>query len=38
MNAETPQDLQTRTADFALRIIKLYVSLSKTTEAQVLGK
>jgi four helix bundle protein len=35
---ETPQDLRTRTADFALRIIKLYTSLPKTTEAQVLGK
>lgn len=38
MDNETPQDLRTRTADFALRIIKLYVSLPKTTEAQVLGK
>ena len=38
MNSEAPQDLRTRTADFALRIIKLYVSLPKTTEAQVLGK
>ena len=38
MENETPQDLKTRTADFALRIVKLYVSLPKTTEAQVLGK
>src|SRR3990172_1891967 len=38
MENETPQDLRTRTSDFALRIIKLYVSLPKTTEAQVLGK
>ena len=38
MEKETPLDLRTRTADFALRIIKLYVSLPKTTEAQVLGK
>lgn len=38
MNSETPQDLRSRTADFALRIIKLYTSLPKTTEAQVLGK
>ncbi len=38
MENETPVDLRTRTADFALRIIKLYVSLPKTTEAQVLGK
>lgn len=32
------RDLQQRTKDFALRIIRLYVSLPKTTEAQVLGK
>jgi len=38
MENETPVDLRTRTADFALRIIKLYSSLPKTTEAQVLGK
>ena len=38
MENEQPQDLRTRTADFALRIVKLYVSLPKTTEAQVLGK
>ncbi len=38
MENETPQDLRTRTADFALQIVKLYVSLPKTTEAQVLGK
>ena len=38
MESETPQDLRTRTIDFALRIVKLYVSLPKTTEAQVLGK
>jgi len=38
MESKTPQDLRTRTSDFALRIIKLYVSLPKTTEAQVLGK
>ena len=38
MENETPQDLRTRTSDFALRIVKLYVSLPKTTEAQVLGK
>ena len=38
MKNETPVDLRTRTADFALRIIKLYSSLPKTTEAQVLGK
>ena len=31
-------DLKRRTKDFALRIVKLYVALPKTTEAQVLGK
>lgn len=35
---EKPQDLKVRTKDFALRIIRLYCSLPKTTEAQVLGK
>ena len=38
MENENPQDLRTRTTDFALRIIKLYTSLPKTSEAQVLGK
>ena len=38
MNNQAPQDLRTRTSDFALRIIKLYVSLPKSTEAQVIGK
>jgi len=38
MSSEQPQDLRTRTSDFALRIIRLYVSLPKTTEAQVIGK
>ena len=31
-------DLKIRTKDFAIRVIKLYASLPKTTEAQVLGK
>mgnify|MGYP001802560567 CR=1 FL=1 len=31
-------DLRQRTKDFALRIIKLYTALPKSTEAQVLGK
>ena len=35
---EAPQDLRSRTSEFALRIIRLYVSLPKSTEAQVLGK
>lgn len=38
MNTEAPHDLRSRTSDFALRIIRLYSSLPKTTEAQVLGK
>ena len=38
MTTETPQDLRTRTTEFALRIVRLYTSLPKTTEAQVLGK
>ena len=33
-----PVDLETRTTDFALRIIKLFSALPKTIEAQVLGK
>ena len=33
-----PEDLKTRTKAFALRIIELYSSLPKSTEAQVLGK
>ncbi len=32
------QELRERTKKFALRIIRLYVSLPKTTEAQVIGK
>ncbi len=31
-------DLRKRTKEFALRVIKLYTALPKTTEAQVLGK
>ncbi len=31
-------DLKARTKAFALRIVRLYVALPKTTEAQVLGK
>jgi four helix bundle protein len=33
-----PVDLKIRTRDFALRIIRLYASLPKTTEAQVIGR
>jgi four helix bundle protein len=32
------QDLKSRTKGFALRIIRLYSSMPKTTEAQVIGK
>ena len=38
MESKALQDLRTRTLDFALRIVKFYASLPKTTEAQVLGK
>lgn len=38
MESKKPVDLRIRTSDFALRIVKLYCSLPKTTEAQVLGK
>ncbi len=38
MSSEQPQDLRTRTSDFALKIIRLYGSVPKTTEAQVIGK
>ena len=32
------QDLSFRTKSFSIRIIKLFTSLPKTTEAQVIGK
>ena len=32
------RDLKQRTKEFALRIVRLYVALPKTTESQVLGK
>jgi len=38
MEDKNAQDRRTRTSEFALRIIRLYVSLPKTTEAQVIGK
>ena len=38
MDEQKPQDLKIRTKQFALRIIRLYTSLPKTTEAQVIGK
>src|SRR5260221_12961416 len=38
MKSMAPVDLETRTTEFALRVIKLYAALPKNTEAQVLGK
>lgn len=38
MKDEKPQDLKVRTRAFALRVIRLYSALHKSTEAQVLGK
>jgi four helix bundle protein len=35
---ESKPDLRLRTKSFALRILRLYSALPKTTEAQVLGK
>ena len=32
------QDMKARTKTYALRVVRLYVALSKRTEAQVLGK
>ena len=34
----TPQDLSERTKVFAIQIIRLYTTLPKTTEAQVISK
>jgi four helix bundle protein len=38
MSGEEKRDLRVRTKAFALRILRLYTSLPKTTEAQVLGR
>ena len=38
MNEQSGRDLRVRTKSFALRIIRLYASLPKTVEAQVIGK
>ena len=35
---EEPKDLQIRTKEFALRIVRMFAALPKSTEAQVLGK
>src|SRR3981081_3791000 len=34
----TPDDLRARTKSFALRVVKLYRSLPRTADAQVMGK
>lgn len=36
--SESKNDLRERTTEFALRDVKLYINLPKTTQAQVLGK
>ncbi|MFA6920332.1 MAG: four helix bundle protein [Gallionella sp.] len=38
MKEEVPNDLRGRTKAFALRIVRMFTALPKTTEAQVLGK
>lgn len=38
MKVEKNRDLKVRTREFALQVIRLYSSLPKKTEAQVLGK
>lgn len=38
MNETAELDLRKRTKSFALRVIRLYASLPKMTEAQVIGK
>ena len=38
MKDEKGSDLRGRTREFALRVIRLYGALPKTTEAQVIGK
>ncbi|MEA3344932.1 MAG: four helix bundle protein [Chloroflexota bacterium] len=38
MGGEKPRDLKERTKAFALRIVRLYAALPKTTEAQVIGR
>jgi len=34
----TPEELRSRTKSFAVRIVKVYRSLPRTTDAQVMGK
>ena len=37
-DAEQQRNLRERTTEFALRIVRMYAALTKTTAAQVLGK
>ena len=37
-NGQKLKNLQIRTKEFALRVIRMYCALPKSTEAQVLGK
>lgn len=36
--SDSKSDLRERTTDFALRIVRMYTKLPKTTEAQTIGK
>jgi four helix bundle protein len=38
LEVSTPQELRDRTKMFAVRIVRLFQALPKTTEAQVMGK
>jgi len=38
MKDENDNDLVERTTEFALRVVRMFVSLPKTEEARVLGK
>lgn len=38
MAEQANRDLRTRTKEYALRIIRVYASLPKTTEPQIIGK
>jgi len=37
-DGQKPEDLRTRTKSLALRVIKMYSKLPKSTEAQVIGR
>jgi four helix bundle protein len=38
MNGQQPYDLRERTTNFALQIVRFYMTLPKSAEAQILGK